>query len=269
MTQSGRPAPADPVELLARVGIVDPALRVKQYPGEFSGGMRQRAAIAVALAMQPRVIFADEPTTSLDADLRMKTMELLNGIRKDGTAVLFVTHDLSLVRDFADRVLIMKDGEIIEQGMTAEIFENPKEEYTKELIRCANMANPANHTHGDIHFHEKSMHSHRHSGSHTHEDEKNDAVKTQEPLIEARELSKSYRISGQRVYHAAQNVNLSVYPGEITGLCGPSGVGKSTLARCLAGLEKPTSGERAAKPGINIQMIFQDSVSALNPRMNV
>jgi peptide/nickel transport system ATP-binding protein len=259
----------DPEELMERVGIDQAKLRLRQYPGEFSGGMRQRAAIAVALAMRPRVLFADEPTTSLDADTRLKIMELFGQIRKDGTAILFVTHDLRLARGFADRVLIMKDGRIIESGAPEEVFADPREEYTKELIRCAFIGDPANHTHGKVHYHDAKLHSHEHKGAHTHENEENGGGETRAPLAEARALSKLYPLGYGRVKRVLDKVDLAVYPGEITGLCGPSGVGKSTLARCLAGLEKPSGGRRFAQDGLRIQMIFQDSVSALSPRMTV
>ncbi|MDR1688750.1 MAG: ABC transporter ATP-binding protein [Clostridiales bacterium] len=307
----------NPAELLSRVGIDNPEVRVRQYPGEFSGGMRQRVAIAAALAMRPKVIFADEPTTSLDADMRLKIMQLLNAIRKEGTAVLFVTHDLSLVRGFAGRVLIMKDGKIIEYGQTSDIFKNPREEYTKELIRYAAIGDAANHTHGKMHYHDTSIHTHAHTGRHTHENGENSELvksrvnveniklvksrenvenikliksrenveniklvkprengenielKSHEPLVEVKSLSKFYPLSRGRINRVLDSVSFAVYPGEITGLCGKSGVGKSTLARCIAGLEKPSGGTRSARKGLTIQMIFQDSTSAFNPRMSV
>jgi peptide/nickel transport system ATP-binding protein len=245
---------ADPAELLTRVGIGAGKLRARQYPGELSGGMRQRAAVAVAVAMRPKLLFADEPTSSLDADMRIKIIELLDDIRKDGTAVLFVTHDLSLVRGYADSVLIMKDGLIVERGTADEIFANPREYYTKELIRAAKLGDPLNHTHGKIHFHGADMHSHTHEG---------------EPLIKLFNIGKSYPLNRGKVQRVLSDVNLAVYHGEFAGLCGPSGIGKSTLARILAGLEKPGTGRRIVRSGLNIQMIFQDSVSALNPRMTV
>ena len=233
----------NPEELLSRVGIDNPNIRKRQYPGEFSGGMRQRAAAAVALAMRPEAIFADEPTTSLDADIRIKIMELISKIRTDGAAVLFVTHDLSLVKNFADRVMIMKDGKIIEKGETAEIFANPREEYSKELIR-----------------HSSESYKFRKETTGKHSDTK---------LIEIKKLSKYYPLGYGRLNCVFKDVDFDIYEGETTGLCGASGIGKSTLARCIAGLEKPSGGERYAKDGLSIQMIFQDCSSAFNPRMTV
>lgn len=262
-----------PAELLHRVGIDHAQVCAAQYPGEFSGGMRQRAAIAIALAMEPAVIFADEPTTALDADIRMQMMMLLDEIRKNsGTSILFVTHDLSLVRDFADRVLIMKDGKIIERGSTAAIFEHPQADYTKELIRYAAIGNPRNHTHGKIHYHGTGLHAHGHIGPHLHQKKNTVSVEdenTSPPLVEVKNLSKSYPLTRKNRNYVLENISFAIYPGEIVGLCGRSGIGKSTLARCIAGLEKPSSGQRIAKKDIKVQMIFQDSVSALNPRMTV
>jgi peptide/nickel transport system ATP-binding protein len=267
--EANRACKPDPVSLLARVGVDNPAVRARQYPSEFSGGMRQRAAVAVALAMRPKVVFADEPTTSLDADIRLKIMELLNTIRRDGTAILFVTHDLSLVRGFADRVLIMKDGKIIERGTVEELFRNPREEYTKELIRYAAIGDPANHTHGQIHYHGNHLHGHEHMGTHDHKNSYGSSCGADSPLLEIKNLSKSYSLGPGRINRVFSGVDLAVYPGKITGLCGPSGVGKSTLARIIAGVEKPSGGSRHVRSGLNIQMIFQDNVSALNQRMSV
>jgi peptide/nickel transport system ATP-binding protein len=199
-------------------------------------------------------------------------MGLLDHIRREeDTSILFVTHDLSLVHDFADRVVIMKNGTIIEVGATADIFANPQQEYTKELIRYAAIGNPANHTHGKVHYHDISLHSHEHQGHHHHINDRsdNDETNLRSPLIEVKSLCKYYPFGWGRVNPVLHDISLAIYPGEITALCGPSGIGKSTLARCLAGLEKPSGGQRVVSDQINIQMIFQDSASALNPRMTV
>jgi peptide/nickel transport system ATP-binding protein len=233
--------------------------------------MRQRAAIAIALAMNPRIIFADEPTTSLDADLRAHIMELLLDIRKDSdVSILFVTHDLNLVKDFADRVLIMKDGEIIERGTVDKIFKNPHEEYTRELLDFAAHGDPADHTHGKIHYHDLHIHSHSHEGAHTHDGtEENEPSPFCPPLMSVRNLSKYYPLGRGGTLRVLEDISLDIYPGEIVGLCGPSGVGKSTLARCLAGIERPSGGLIDTDGDLNIQMIFQNTDAALNPRMTI
>ncbi|MDR1245692.1 MAG: ABC transporter ATP-binding protein [Clostridiales Family XIII bacterium] len=266
---------APPAELLARVGIDNPKLRQKQYPSHFSGGMCQRVAIAAALAMNPKIIFADEPTTSLDADIRMRVMELLFDICKNSdVSILFVTHDLALVKDFADRVLIMKDGEIVERGTADGIFKSPREAYTRELLDYAAHSDPAHHTHGKIHYHDLHLHSHSHSheGTHTHTElvgteTADDETPPEKALISVRNLSKYYPLGRGKINRVLKNISLDVYPGEIVGLCGPSGAGKSTLARCLTGIERPSGGTRITDGDLNIQMIFQDASAALNPRM--
>jgi peptide/nickel transport system ATP-binding protein len=268
IAESGRHFATDPVELLSLVGIDDPARRARQYPGEFSGGMLQRAAVAIALAARPQALFADEPTTSLDSAMRGRLMELLDRVRRTGTAVLFVTHDLSLARGFADRALIMEDGKIVETGTTAEIFGNPRAAYTKELLRSAAIGDPANHTHGSVHYHDAAPHGHSYSGAHTHSHPEREA-ETRAPLLEARSLCKSYPLGRGQTQLVLRDISFAVYPGEITGLTGPSGIGKSTLARCLAGLEKPSGGTLFRRDGLRAQMIFQSSAAALNPRMTV
>ncbi|MDR1135343.1 MAG: ABC transporter ATP-binding protein [Clostridiales Family XIII bacterium] len=263
------------VELISQVGIDRPELRAKQFPSHFSGGMRQRAAVAVSLASQPQVIFADEPTTSLDIEIRMQIMRMLSELRADGErAVLFVTHDLSLVRDFADHVIIMKAGEIVECGGADEIFTNPKSEYTKELLHYSsfNMTVGA-HTHGRIHRHDMYYHSHEHSGAHIHAGGENGggscgrlAGERREPLITAAKLSKVYPLPRRRTHTVFGDFDIAIEHNEIVGLCGRSGIGKSSLARILAGLEPPSGGELRKAEGLKIQMIFQDNVSAMNPR---
>ncbi|MDR2940356.1 MAG: ABC transporter ATP-binding protein [Clostridiales bacterium] len=247
-------SPPDPVGLLKKVGLDDAELRVKQYPGEFSGGMLQRVAIAIALAMRPKVIFADEPSTSLDSLTARQIMKLLRAISQDGAAVLFVTHDLNLVRDFADRVMVMKGGRIIEQGKVDKIFKNPVEAYTIELIRSYIAGETYGHKNMAAHIHKISTEAHGNKSG---------------AIVEMQAVSKLYPMPYGKSNCVLNKASLSIFPGEIIGLCGPSGVGKSTLARLIAGLEKPNGGKRFVREGANIQMIFQDSMSALNPRMTV
>jgi len=233
-------------ELLTLVGIDEPERARREYPAHLSGGMRQRVAVAIALAMRPHILFADEPTTSLDADLTDSIMQLFIDIKhKLGTAIVFVTHDLQLVRKYAERILIIEKGVIVEQGSPHNIFENPKQEYTKRLIYYSTFSE---HSHADV----------------PHTD--------MPPLISVKNLSKSYKSAGC-VKPVLRNVSLNIYPGETLGLGGCSGIGKSTLLRQLARIEKPTGGSveysDELKGRQRVQMIFQDSRSALNPRMRV
>jgi peptide/nickel transport system ATP-binding protein len=264
--------PINILNILKTVGIKSPEKRSKQYPTELSGGMRQRVAIAIALTAKPRVIFADEPTTSLDADLRLQIMEILNTLKKEGTAILFITHDLSLVRHYADRVLIMQGGKIIEEGKTADIFNSPQQEHTRELLSYAAMSSPKNHTHGQIHYHDLKMHSHEQTGEHSHttlREPEIEKVPEKTRLVKIMGLSKVYLYKRKDINKVLNNLNLDIYKGELIGLCGPSGVGKSTLARIICGLENPSSGSIEKAKNLNIQMIFQDSLAALNPQMSV
>jgi peptide/nickel transport system ATP-binding protein len=334
------------LELLRQSGIDDPELRARQYPSFLSGGMRQRAAVAIALAMRPQIIFADEPTTALDAPLRLRIMKLMDEVRKtSNVSVLFVTHDLSLVKDYADRLLIMKEGRIVESGAPAEIFASPKESYTKELIRYANYGERSDHHHGKIHYHKGKLHSHegkeghRHEGdgvrrrdgegghNHTgedarrHEDEHRhdghnggqspvarvaDAIfpvsvlrvnpeatsslpaglplyeseaddysspPPAGPLVNVCGLSKYYDAGRGKTRRVFDDLSFQIYEGETLGVCGPSGIGKSTLARCLAGVEKASGGSIEIADSLKrpraMQFIFQDSVGAFDPRMRI
>ncbi|MDR1271944.1 MAG: ABC transporter ATP-binding protein [Clostridiales Family XIII bacterium] len=293
-------------ELLDLVGIPDPERTMKDFPSQFSGGMRQRVAIAIALAMEPDIIFADEPTTSLDAELSHTVMELLQKIGKESdAAILFITHDLGLVRAYADRILIIEDGLIIEEGPPREIFEAPKQDYTKRLIRYAQHADGQTHTHGKIHFHDGVPHTHErghgdgqnegapHLASHEHGHARthrhfsyeiagrendlslyeNDGPPPSEPLVAVKGVSKRYSTGRGRVNTVLRDVSFDIFDGETLGLSGRSGIGKSTLARLLCKIERPGTGEIVYSETLarreSVQMIFQDSRSALNPRMKV
>ena len=234
-------------ELLTLVGISAPMRSMNDFPAHFSGGMRQRVAIAIALAMEPEVLFADEPTTSLDAGLAESIMELFLRIKNDlETTIVFVTHDLSLVHQYAERILIIEKGSVIEEGTPFEIFENPKSEYTRRLIYYSTFSE---HTH--------SAYSQFPSI----------------PLITAKNLSKNYKIGRGRINRVLQNLDFDIYSGETLGISGRSGIGKSTLLRVLSRIEKPSSGEvvysNVLRRKQSVQIIFQDSRSALNPRMRI
>lgn len=236
------------IELLDFVGIDNPEKRYYQFPHHFSGGMRQRVAIAIALACNPKLLIADEPTTSLDIETQNKIMALLKKIVKDrGKALLLVTHDLSLAKEIADRIAVMKDGEIVEIGRTCQVFLNPKHEYTRQLISFSNYGKGGSHFHGE-------------------------PCRTKdrgEPLVEVKNLSKEFTIGKRYGFSVFRGFNMKIYEGEIVGLIGKSGCGKSTLAKCMMGIYKGTKGQILYKKGCKTEMIFQDSASAFDPRMTI
>ena len=235
-------------ELLDMAGIRAPKLRMRQYPFELSGGMRQRAAIAIALACEPRVIIADEPTTALDAAVQVQILHLLKRIVKDtGTSLLVVSHDMGVIAALCTRVYVMRSGEIIEEGSAEEIFYAPVHEYTKKLLRD---------TKGN-------------------KDIRPD-VREEPPLLRLEHVTKVFNTE-----EGIRDVFLEIRAGEVYALAGESGSGKTTLARLLTGLLAPDSGEilyrgerldtGKGKKSWNgkIQMVFQDSYGSLNPCLTV
>ncbi len=240
------------VTLLEQMEIPQAALRAKQYPHQFSGGMRQRAALAIALACGPQLLIADEPTTSLDVTTQGKLMELLKRLSKEkDLAILFVTHDLGLARDLADRVAVMKEGLLVEVGDTQTIFEHPQHPYTQKLLGYAAYGKGTSHYHGHLRDQEKAQEA---KGN---------------PLVRVEHLTKSFALGKHMRKKVLQDINLDIQTGEILGIVGDSGCGKSTLARCLMGIEKPDSGKIQYLGKGSQQMIFQDSASAFNPRMTL
>lgn len=241
---SAKAAKARAVELMDMVRIPDAQKRYSQRPYQFSGGMRQRVAIAAALAGEPDILLADEPTTALDEKTRWEIVRLLKDIQeKTGVAVLFITHDLSLVEDIADRVAIMQDGRIVEGGNVAKVFSAPEHPYTRKLL-------------GYLDYKKGRGHNHRSAAS-------------DEPVLSVRKLCKSFRLGRKEKNDVLKDFSMDIYRGEIVGLVGSSGCGKSTLARCIAGIDRPDSGVVEFAGGIRMQMIFQDSQSAFNDRFTV
>lgn len=243
------------LELLRLVEIEQPELRFNQYPHHFSGGMRQRVAIAIALAANPKLLIADEPTTALDLNTQGQIMKLLKKLTEDGKrAVVFVTHDLGLAEEIADRIAVMKEGRIIEEGHTNEVYGNPKHPYTMELLRYACYGKGKSHFHGA---------QGRVSGEKIAE-----GVST-EPILEMCGVTRQFPIGKKKVHKVLFDFNLTVHRGEIVGIVGDSGCGKSTLAKCIMGIQTPDRGEIRFAEGCRRQMIFQDSASAFNPRMKI
>lgn len=230
----------------------------QKYPHELSGGQKQRVMIALALACNPKVLLADEPTTALDVTVQRAILDLLRELRDArGLGVLFVTHDLDVVKDIADHVVVMRHGEIVESGTCAEVMHSPSHAYTQELLA----AMPSR---------KEGLETASFQDAHP-------------PLIEARNVVKRFvtgkNIWGQPTAHfeALKGVSLSIARGERVGLVGESGSGKSTLGRVMLGLDHADGGEVAWKGGPaegpafrrSAQPVFQDPFSALNPRMTI
>ena len=242
-------------ELLDMAGIRSPKLRMGQYPFELSGGMRQRVAIAIALACEPRVIIADEPTTALDAAVQVQILHLLKRIVEDtGTSLLVVSHDMGVIAALCSRVYVMKTGRIIEAGSAEEIFYAPVHEYTKKLLRDTKGHKPIP----------------------THPQEAHLRGKPQPPLLRLEHVTKVFGTD-----EGIRDVSMEIRAGEVYALAGESGSGKTTLARLLTGLLAPDDGKilyrgecldagkgKRAWNG-KIQMVFQDAYGSLNPCLTV
>ena len=225
------------LELLDLVGIRNPTLRMKQYPFELSGGMRQRVVIAIALACDPRLIVADEPTTALDGAVQAQILGLLRKVvRETKTALLLVSHDLGVIASLCSRVYVMEKGQVVESGTAEEIFYSPEQEYTKQLIKNA----------GKMHFRA----------------EKEKAKK--EILLRTEHLAKEYHTK-----EGIRDLSFELYKGETFALVGESGSGKTTLARVLSGILKSDSGMIDDRSKNRAQMVFQDPYGALNPCLTV
>ncbi|MEV5673431.1 ABC transporter ATP-binding protein [Streptomyces sp. NPDC052503] len=260
---SRRAARARAVEVLDRVGIPDAVRRSRSRPHEFSGGMRQRALIAMALACEPRLIVADEPTTALDVTVQAQILDLLHDLRREtGTALLLVTHDVGVAAESVDEVLVMQHGRAVERGPAVEVLGAPRQPYTRELLASVprvDAQRPAGPVPGP-----------------------RAAAPETGPLLEALGLRREFGRGSSRVT-AVDDVSLTVHAGETLGIVGESGSGKTTLGRMLVRLDDPTGGrlryggreigslpEKAFRPfRRELQMVFQDPVASLNPRRSV
>ncbi|MFE7748301.1 dipeptide ABC transporter ATP-binding protein [Streptomyces sp. NPDC057428] len=268
---SRRAARARAVEVLDRVGIPDAVRRSRSRPHEFSGGMRQRALIAMALACEPRLLIADEPTTALDVTVQAQILDLLHDLRREtGMGLLLVTHDVGVAAESVDDVLVMQHGRAVERGPVAEVLGSPRQPYTRELLAAVP----------------------RVDATRTRVAERQEAAAVPapgpavapggEPLLEAVGLSREFGRGAGRIT-AVDGVSLTVRAGETLGVVGESGSGKTTLGRMLVRLLDPTDGrlryrgqeigslsQKALRPvRREIQMIFQDPVASLNPRRSI
>lgn len=255
---SRRAARVRAVEVLDRVGIPDAARRSRSRPHEFSGGMRQRALIAMALACEPELLIADEPTTALDVTVQAQILDLLHGLRREtGMGLLLVTHDVGVAAESVDDVLVMRAGRAVERGPVAEVLGSPREPYTKALLSAVPripVTGAGEPGAGDPD-----------SPDAVGEDAREPATDG-EPLVEAVDVRQVFG-RGRSALTAVDSVSLTVRAGETLGIVGESGSGKTTLGRMLVGLLAPTSG-RLTRSG-RVQMVFQDPVSSLNPRRSI
>ena len=252
-------------ELLDSVGIPDPAYRRRNYPHQLSGGLRQRALIASALAGRPDVLIADEPTTALDVTVQARILALLRTIADDGRGVLLISHDLAVVSRVADDVLVMHDGRIVEHGPVAEVIHAPKHDYTRKLVAAV----PGRETRGR-----------RLSDPELAAPQPGSVGPEVVAYIAG--VGKYYRQGRRQVFTAAEDVTFAIRSSEIVGLVGESGSGKSTIARIVTGLLAPDAGyvEIAGRrwtgrrghqpPRLGaVQLVAQDSVGSFDPRYTV
>ena len=278
-------------ELLESVGIDNPKLRMKAYPHQFSGGMRQRVVIALSLAGDPDVIIADEPTTALDVSVQAQILELIKSLcKKRQLGVIIITHDIGVIANIADRVTVMYNGSIVETGNVRQVLSSPKHDYTKSLIAAVPRADVKLKRFSSIDFNEGNTKNHKFINLDTHWLGKKLNQKNSNKAISINELNKQFILKKaiffkNRVYlKAVDNVSFDLKKGESFGIVGESGSGKSTIARLIAGLVNVDSGsikifdqeivnqkntQEVIVAQRDVQMIFQDPYSSLNPRMKV
>ncbi|SFH37539.1 MULTISPECIES: dipeptide ABC transporter ATP-binding protein [unclassified Ensifer] len=250
------------IRLLDDVGIREPEMRARSYPHEFSGGMKQRAMIAAAIGCQPKLLIADEPTTALDVTVQARILQLLKELnRKAGLAMILISHDLGVVADICSRVVVMRGGEVVEQGLIGDVINRPKHPYTRLLID----SQPGRKTYGAACGSAKGT-----------------------PLLSVEKLSVSFNsrrglAGGGQSFHALDGIDLQIDAGETVGIVGESGSGKSTLARSIIRLNTPSGGairldgqDVGALAGAaltafrrRVQMVFQNPYDSLNPRMTI
>lgn len=280
------------VELLDQVGIPDPDVRVKQYPHQFSGGMRQRVVVALALCAEPNLIIADEPTTALDVSIQAQILDLMRGLCKEKqVGMVIITHDMGVIADITDRVAVMYRGRLVEHGATEKILGNPDHPYTQSLISAVPRPDIKLIRFPQVTYIEDVAEKNTEIDITEHWLGKAREYETAPgPLLELKNISMRFTtkpafLRKNRIFlDAVNNVSLNIHEGEVFGLVGESGSGKSTVARIICGLYTPISGainfagtELTALKKQNdldpfrkqMQMIFQDPYSSLNPRMRV
>lgn len=278
---SKKAAQARAIELMKQVRIPEPERRLSQFPHELSGGMRQRVMIAMALACKPRLLIADEPTTALDVTIQAEILSLINRLKEEtGTAVMFITHDMAVVAQMADRVVVMYRGKLVEEGPVTQIFENPQADYTRALLAAVPKLG------------EMTGKTYPEPMAIVGEDAKGPGapvIPGTEVLLEVKNLTTRYPVKGGLLrrtvayVHAVEDISFTLNKGETLSLVGESGCGKSSAGRSVLRLEEPLCGQvmmngqdilqlspqKLHEARRNMQMIFQDPYASLNPTRRV
>ncbi len=269
------------LDLLKEVGIPEPQLKIDSYPFQLSGGQQQRVMIAMAIACEPKLLIADEPTTALDVTVQRQIMDLIGELQeRHSMAMLFITHDLALVSDIADHVVVMKDGEVREQAPASQLFRDPRDAYTKALLACRP---PRDRRPRRLPVIDDFM-----KGAGPSKEERSRGLRGDEPtLLEARSLAKSFYTKAglfkKREFKAVKGASFRVRKGKTLGVVGESGSGKTTVALLVARLHEATGGQvffdgnnllglsadAAMAYKRRIQIVFQNPYASLNPRFTV
>ena len=270
------------ISLFEKVKLPEPEKMVRRYPHQLSGGQQQRVMIAMAIACNPKLLIADEPTTALDPSVQKEIMHLLKALQKETQmSVLFVSHDLNLIENWANRLLVMKGGKCVESGETKQLFKKPQSAYTQGLIHAKPPTNkrPKRLPTVDDFLSNKKATANE---SKVQREKRHRALYTQPPLLTIQGLQKSF-VQNKGRFQAIDSLNLDLYEGETLGLVGASGSGKSTLGNCMLRLTTPDNGSIVYR-GQNIhqlkgralqqyrkevQLVFQDPYSSLNPKQKI
>ncbi|TPX00470.1 ABC transporter ATP-binding protein, partial [Schumannella luteola] len=290
---SAREVKKKAVEVLKQAGLEDADKRMRQFPHQFSGGMRQRVLIGIGLSGDPKLLIADEPTSALDVTVQRRILDHLGSLTGDaGTAVLFITHDLGLAAERAEKLIVMYKGDIVEAGPSIEVLQNPLHPYTQRLIAAApslasRRIQASDKKLGDLTHADQSLGDSVDLISAAEERAEHLAANPTESVIQIKDLTKVFKIrtGGFRSvdFTAVDKVSIDIKKGTTTALVGESGSGKSTVAKLLLGLEKATSGSISVKGrdittlsgrelfGLRrtMQPVFQDPYGTLDPLVNI
>lgn len=250
------------IQMFKEVGLENALDIYEKYPHQLSGGMRQRVMIAMAMICNPRIMIADEPTTALDVTVQAQILKLIKKLNKDyGTSVILISHDLGVIKSICERVFVMRDGRVVEEGYVEELFYQPKQEYTRQLIHAV-----------------PSIYNRKHkrkitvSTNELHQENRIESDK--QPILKVEHVDAYYEEKQQKLFAKSKkksilhDVSFEIQRGEIMGIVGESGCGKSTLAKVIVGLHEGITG-KVHLDGTNPQMVFQDSYGSLNPAKKV